>query len=163
YWMFDLVSAQQCASSSPLTLLKYYYGGLGVRGNWVWNGTNNTFFLTSEGETNRVKGNTTRARWCHMSGLVDGAPAGLAILCHPDNFRAPQPMRLHPSEPFFCYAPSQIPAEPSDPNNKLSFQIKPGETYVSRFRFIAHDGPPDRAQLDRLWTDYAHPPQVKVE
>jgi hypothetical protein len=25
------------------------------------------------------------------------------------------------------------------------------------------DGPPDRAELDRLWNDYAHPPQVKVE
>jgi hypothetical protein len=162
YWMFDLLSAQQCASRSPLTLVKYYYGGLGVRGNWAWNGTNNTFFLTSEGETNRVKGNTTRARWCDMSGRVDGKQSGLAILCHPDNFRAPQPMRLHPSEPFFCYAPSQIAADPADSNNKLSFQIKAGDTYVSRYRFVVHDGPADRAELDRLWNDYAHPPNVTV-
>jgi hypothetical protein len=162
YWMFDLRSAQQCASSSPLTLLKYYYGGLGLRGNWAWNGTNNAFFLTSEGETDRVKGNTTRGRWCDMSGLVDGKRAGIAVLCHPDNFRAPQPMRLHPAEPFFCFAPSQIAADPADPNNQISFQIKPGDTYVSRYRFIVHDGPPDRAELDRLWNDYAHPPVVKV-
>jgi len=153
YWMFDLVSSQQCASSSPLTLLKFYYGGLGFRGHWDWNGTNNTFYLTSEGETDRVKGNTTRARWCHISGMVDGERAGIAILCHPENFRAPQPMRLHPSEPFFCYAPSQLD----------SFEIKPGDTYISRYRFIVHDGAPDRAELDRLWNDYAHPPEVKVE
>src|SRR5207244_12793768 len=134
----------------------------GPRGNWAWNGTNNTFCRTSEGETDRVKGNTTRARWCHMSGLVDGKQAGIAVLCHPDNFRAPQPTRLHPGEPFFCYAPSQIPADPSNPENKISFQIKPGETYISRYRFIVQDGPPDRVELDRLWNDYAHPPQVKV-
>ncbi|PYJ93742.1 MAG: hypothetical protein DME23_25805 [Verrucomicrobia bacterium] len=38
YWMFDLVSTQECATASPLILPKYYYGGLGVRGNWAWNG-----------------------------------------------------------------------------------------------------------------------------
>ena len=37
-----------------------------------------------------------------MSGTIDGQEVGITILGHPDNFRAPQPMRLHPTEPFFC-------------------------------------------------------------
>jgi hypothetical protein len=41
-------------------------------------------------------------------------------------------------------------------------EIKPGEKYVSRYRFVVHDGPADRAELDRLWNDYAHPPIVTV-
>ena len=153
FFMFDLVSTQQCATANPLRLPKYYYGGLGFRGNGLWNGKENTFFLTSEGETDRVKGNETRGRWCHISGDVDGGRAGIAVFCHPENFRAPQPMRLHPSEPFFCFAPSQLG----------DWEIAPDKPYVSRYRFVVADGPPDKAELERFWSDYANPPQVRVE
>ncbi len=153
YWMVDLVSTQQCATASPLKLPQYHYGGLGFRGHWTWNGKDKTFFLTSDGETDRVKGNETRGRWCHIGGDVDGVRVGIAILCHPDNSRAPQPMRLHPTEPFFCYAPSQLG----------DWEIVPGKPYVSRYRFIVADGPPDKAELERLWNDYAHPPTVTID
>ena len=153
YWMFDLVSEQQCATTHLLKLPEYRYGGIGIRGNWAWNGKDKAMFLTSEGETDREKGHATRARWCDMGGLVDGSRVGIAILCHPDNFRAPQPMRIHPTEPFFNFAPQQAG----------EMEIKPGDKYVSRYRFVVHDGPPDKAELDRLWNDYAYPPVVKVE
>jgi len=152
YWLFDLVSRQRCATTNTLKLPEYRYGGLGVRGNWAWNGTTNVAFLTSAGETDRIKGNTQLGRWCDMSGRLDDAVAGITILCHPDNFRAPQPMRLHPSEPFFNFAPQQAG----------DMAIQPEETYVSRYRFVIHDGPADQAELDRLWNDYAHPPVVTV-
>ncbi len=152
YFVFDLVSTQTCATADALILPKYLYGGLGFRGNWNWNGEDKCHFLTANGETDRVKGNETRADWCHISGEVDGAIAGIAILSHPDNFRAPQPMRLHPKEPFFCFAPSQAG----------DWAIEPGKPYVARYRFIVEDGKPDKAQLDALWHAYAHPPQVTV-
>lgn len=153
YFMFDLASTQRCATAAALRLPEYRYGGLGFRGNGEWNGADKTRFLTSDGETDRVKGNSTQARWCHIGGTVNGELTGMAILCHPDNFRAPQPMRLHPDEPFFCFAPSVLGA----------WEITPGKPYVSRYRFIVADGAPDRAELDRLWNDYSHPPEVKVE
>ena len=152
YSMLDLVSTQECATASPLKLPKYHYGGLGFRGNRDWNGKDKTFFLTSEGETDRVKGNETRGAWCHISGNVGGALAGVAILCHPDNFRAPQPMRLHPSEPFFCFAPSQLG----------DWEIVPGKPFVSRYRFVVADGPPDKDELERIWNDYASPPLARI-
>ncbi|MBI3418476.1 MAG: PmoA family protein [Verrucomicrobia bacterium] len=152
HWIFDLTSTQTCASASALKLAKYHYGGMGFRGNAQWDGKDNVFFLTSEGETDRVKGNETRGRWCHIGGKVDGELTGVAILCHPENFRAPQPMRLHPTEPFFCYAPSQLG----------DWEITPGRPYVSRYRFIVADGPPDKNEIERLWNDYAHPPNVVV-
>ncbi|MBI2926737.1 MAG: PmoA family protein [Verrucomicrobia bacterium] len=153
YRMFDLISTQTCAGSAPLKLLNYRYGGIGFRGHAAWDGAPNCFFLTSEGEADRVKAHATRARWCHMGGKLDGALAGIAFLGHPDNFRAPEPMRVHPDEPFFNFAPCQAG----------DFEIAPGKPYVSRYRFIVSDGPPDKAELDRLWNDYAHPPEVKVE
>ena len=88
-----------------------------------------------------------------MGGQVDGAPAGLAVLIHPDNFRAPQPLRLNPKNPQLCVAPSATG----------DWEITPGKPYVSRYRFILADGPADKAELERLWNDYAKPPVVTVE
>jgi hypothetical protein len=152
HWLFDFTSTQECASASALKLPQHYYGGLGVRGNWAWNGRTNVNFLTSDGETDRVKGNATRGRWCAMHGPLDGGVAGLTILGHPDNFRFPQPMRLHPAEPFFCFAPQQ----------GGDMEIAPGKPYVSRYRFVIHDGPPDAQEIERLWRDFAQPPTVTV-
>lgn len=153
YWLFDLRSEQRCASASPLRLPRYHYGGLGVRGNWDWNGKDRTFFMNAERQTDRIQAHATRSRWCHMGGEVDGALAGIAILGHPGNFRAPQPMRIHPTEPFFCYAPSQ----------GGDWSIEPGQVYVSRYRFVVADGGAEPEELDRLWADYAHPVAVQVE
>jgi len=151
YHLFDLTVTQECASASPLTLPKYHYGGLGVRGNRRWDGVPNATFLTSEGKT-RANGNETRARWCFMGGKVDGELAGIAMLDHPDNFRAPQPLRIHPSEPFFGPCVSQLG----------DWKIEPGKPYVARYRFIVSDGAADQAELDRVWNDFAKPPQVTV-
>lgn len=143
--VFDVILTQKCTTAAPLQLEEYHYGGLGFRGNPSWDGAGNCQFLTSEGITDRLKAHATMARWCHVSGLVNGQRAGVAILCHPANFRAPQPMRVHPDEPFFCYAPPQGGA----------FNIQPGQSYIARYRFIAFDGEPDRAWIDKQWKDYA--------
>ena len=152
YFVFDIVATQECASSSPLILDEYRYGGMGVRGHRDWKDKAKVNFLTSEGKT-RADGNATRGRWCHIGGPVDGRLVGLAILDHPSNFRAPNPMRINPDDPFFNYAPSQMGR----------FQIDPGQKFVLRYRYVVADGPPDPKQLDRLWNDYANPPQVRVE
>ncbi|MDQ5977559.1 MAG: hypothetical protein QG602_531 [Verrucomicrobiota bacterium] len=150
--VFDLVITQTCATADPLILPEYRYGGLGFRGHDGWNGKDNATYLTSEGETDRVKGNTSRARWVHIGGRSDGALAGVGILGHPDNFRAPQPLRLHPTEPFVCFAPSQLG----------EFRIEPGTPYVMRYRFVVTDGAADGALLEACWQAYARPALATV-
>jgi hypothetical protein len=61
-------------------------------------------------------------------------------------------MRINPDDPFFNFAPTQLGP----------FEIKPGQPYVARYRYVVSDGPPDPKELDRLWNDYANPPQVTV-
>ena len=149
--MFDIVSTQQTAGSSPLLLPDYRYGGMAVRGHRNWRKPENVTFLTSEGK-DRLGGDDTVARWCAIFGKVDTAVAGIAMLGHPDNFRAPQPLRIHPNDPYFNFAPSK----------RGDWRIDPGKPYVSRYRFAAFDGPADAAELDRLWNDYANPPKVSL-
>ena len=151
YYLFDIVATQEAASASPLILEEYRYGGMGVRGHRDWRDKAKVNFLTADGKT-RLDGNATRSRWCYIGGTVDGALAGIAVLDHPSNFRAPAPLRIHPDDPYFNYAPSQMG----------KFEIKPGQKFVVRYRYVVSDGPADPRQLDRLWNDYAHPPDVRV-
>jgi hypothetical protein len=151
YTIFDIVSTQQTAGNSPLLLPDYRYGGIAVRGHRNWRQKENVTFLTSEGK-DRISGDDTRARWCSIGGNVEGAVVGIAALGHPDNFRAPQPLRIHPDDPYFNFSPSK----------RGDWRIDPGTPYGSRYRFVAFDGVVDRAELDRLWNDYANPPGLKV-
>lgn len=148
-FLFDLVSTQSCASTAPLVIRKYYYGGLGFRGSAQWEGKEGVSFLTSEGK-GRVDGNATTGRWCVMKAPVDGQEVSIGFLGHPSNFRAPQGMRLHPDEPFFNWAPSQ----------GGDFQIEPGRNYVSRYRFLVRDGALSAEDMERAWSGYARPPEA---
>lgn len=148
YHLFDVDVRQAAVTAAPLVLPQYHYGGIGYRGPDAWLGAANAFFLTSEGKDRA--GNESRARWVHLSGDVDGQRTGTALLAHPQNYRAPEPVRLHPTEPFFCFAPSQLGA----------WSIKPSAPHVARYRVVAFDGAPDPRELDRLWQDYAEPPEV---
>ncbi|RYD38229.1 MAG: hypothetical protein EOP87_01955 [Verrucomicrobiaceae bacterium] len=104
--------------------------------------------LTSENLADRQKANGQPARWISMTGGVEGGgKATITILSHPENFRAPQPVRIHPNEPFISFAPQT--------NGAMS--IKPGETYKARYRFIVSDGGADAKLIEQLWQDYAHP------
>ena len=152
YFIFDLTTTQN-AVDSPLVLTKYLYGGLGFRGRREWKGKDGITFLTSEGK-NRKNGNKTRGRWCWCGGLAEGGQTiGIAIMDHPSNFRSPQPMRLNPDQPFFCYAPSQLG----------EWKIEKGTPYVAHYRFVTADGAADVDEINRLWNDYAEPPKVTLE
>ncbi len=156
-FLIDIESRQQCAGESPLVLNEYHYGGMAWRGPTAWLGKANSEFYTSGGQR-RADGNHTRPEWVQAHGLIDGSPAGLTLMQHPENFRYPQPVRLHPDKPYFVFSP-QVLGE---------FTIEPGQTYVSRYRMVLEDGPPhDDVQgrgADSLaeWSDYAHPPMVQV-
>lgn len=139
--VFDLVSTQTCATTQPLDIRKYHYGAMCVRGPIHWK--SGDVMLTSEGK-GQADGNHSRPNWVAMFGTVNDAVCGIAAMGHPGNYRAPQPVRLHPKMPYLCFAPMVLGA----------FQLEPGKPYVSRFRFVAFDGEPDADQLNALWQHF---------
>ena len=152
-FVFDLIITQN-AVDSPLILPKYHYGGLGFRGRSNWNGKGDAVtMLTSDG-LNRDAGNGKPSRWCWIGGPAeDGKPIGITIMDHPQNFRSPQPARLNPDQPFFCYSPSATG----------DWKIEKGTPYVATYRFIAADGGADVDEINRLWNDFAEPPKVTLK
>ena len=145
-FVFDVDSTQTCAGASPFLVRHYHYGGMGFRGAAGWHGKDGAAFLTSEGKT-RLDGNGLPARWVAMNGMIEGKAAGVGLFCHPSSFRAPQPTRLNPEEPYFSW----VPALGGD------FTIEPGKPLVSRYRFMVADRTLTAAELERHAAAYAEP------
>lgn len=156
YYLFDLKSVQVNTSQDTLFLNEYLYGGMAFRGSKEWNRddtvnfTNTWEILTSEGLTVE-SANHSKAAWVNASGVINGNRAGLAVFSFPDNFRAPQMIRVHPEMPYWVYSPVVEGA----------FYIAPGHKYISRYRYLSHDGGIDTAELDRVQADLEHPPVVR--
>lgn len=152
YFLFDVESVQECASDLPLEIDEYYYGGMAFRGSYEWfkevgdNSINpgDLEFITSEGK-DRWEGNHSRPTWVTMTGLLDGRATAVTIMGSPENFRAPQSIRIHPSKPYFCFAPMVNGA----------FTIKPGDKYVSKYRYLVTSKPMDRSLIEKIWEEYA--------
>ncbi len=151
HFLFDIVSTQTCATKKPVLIEKFHYGGMTIRGSALWSDKNLFNLLTSQGKT-RADGNHTRPNWVEMHGALNEERVGVTIFDHPENFRFPQPVRLHPSMPYFCFVPAQLG----------EFSIEPGKPFISRYRYYIHTGIPDAAIANQIWEDYTHPLQAQV-
>lgn len=156
YHMVDLESRQVAATQTPLEIQKYHYGGFGWRGPEEWllpkegSPAKGCTFLTSLGD-DRLKGNHTRPDWVAVTGEVNGQPCTVAILGSSQNFQHPQPVRLHPDKPYFCFAPCVLG----------EFKICREQPLVSRYRIVTHAGPAVPKLYDRLIHQWRNPPTVE--
>ena len=157
HFLFDLESEQVNTTPDTLFLNANHYGGLAFRGSKQWNPDDKISFknawqiLTSEGIRDTLA-NGTHARWVDASGDVDSEVNGVTIFNHPSNFRYPQALRVHPTMPYWAYAPAVDGA----------FTINPGIPYRSRFRYFVHRGRPDTGYIEKLRRDWEEPPIVTV-
>lgn len=149
--VIDLTTRQKIIGSDTLFINQYHYGGMGIRLAAAWNEVDSLHYtgpvqvLTSQGISDREKANHSRPNWTAVYGNLDGDTASVALFDHPGNFRFPQPVRVHPSMPYFVLTPMVEEA----------FQQVPGQEYRYTYRILSFDGPPDKAALDALWQAYA--------
>ena len=156
---FDLETRQSALTDKPLVVNKYHYGGIALRGPTRW--------LTSEDRTireladhvnapsgflndlgsNRIEGNHQRAKWVALWGNIEGRAVNVAVLSHKNNFRAPQPARLHPTKPYFCFAPCVDDA----------FIIDQDHPYVGKYRYLIADTMPDPERIQQQWDTWCAP------
>jgi len=157
YYLFDLQSIQVNTSQDTLFLHEYLYGGMAFRGSKEWNKedvnhfTNPWKILTNDGFDNETA-NHTQAAWVDASGTINGKKAGLTVFGYPDNFRAPQAIRVHPDMPYWVFSPVV----------EGDFIIAPGQKYVSRYRYLAHDGNINLEELERVKSDLENPLKVRL-
>lgn len=160
YHCFDLETHQTAITDRPLTVSKYHYGGIALRGPSRWRtaedgDTQNhpdlarepSQFLNDHG-SDRVTGNHQHAKWVALSGSILGEPVSIAVLCHSGNFRAPQAARLHPSKPYFCFAPCV----------DGDFTIDRDHPFKARYRYLIMDVQPDNEWIDQQWKTWCAGP-----
>ncbi|MGE0756197.1 MAG: DUF6807 family protein [Pirellulaceae bacterium] len=156
---FDLETVQSALTDSPLVISQYHYGGIALRGPVRWLAENDSDarrrpdsprepsrIVNSLG-SDRIQGNHQHTRWVALTGTIDQKPATIAVLVHPQNFRAPQAARLHPSKPYFVFSPC-VDGE---------FRIDREHPFQSRYRFLVTDVPPDAAWIDEQWRTWCEP------
>ena len=147
--LFDITSTQTCASESPLVLNEYHYGGMAVRGAVEWKDPKKCELVTSDG-LGRRRGNHTRPQWVSMSGALTEGTGGIVVMGDQSNERHPQPVRLHPDMPYFCFAPVVLG----------EMRIEPDKPLVSSYRFMTHDGDLDKELAGSIHQNYVDPPKA---
>jgi len=157
-YLFDLKFKQENTSDDTLHILEYHYGGMAFRGSKEWNDADTTHFSntwkvnTSEGHDNE-SANHTPARWVTAYGEVQGVEAGLTVFSSPENFRHPQKIRVHPTMPYWVYAP-MVDGE---------FNIPPGQTYEGHYRYLVHQGAGDESLIHSISNDLENPLEVRFK
>ncbi|WP_114750013.1 DUF6807 domain-containing protein [Pleomorphovibrio marinus] len=158
FFLFDLFFEQENTSEDTLYILDYHYGGMAFRGSKEWNDADTEHFSntwsinTSEGHDNE-SANHTPAKWVTAYGNIDGEEAGLTVFSFPDNFRHPQKIRVHPTMPYWVYAP-MVDGE---------FVIAPGEKYRGRYRYYVHQGAGNEEVIQSILDDLEKPLEVSVQ
>lgn len=155
-YSIDLESTQSALTEEPLTVNEYHYGGFAVRGPTSWLTAQDGWARKHPQEpheasrmlnnlgSGREQGNHEHAKWVAMTGQIDGAPVTIVVLSHASNFRAPQAARLHPTKPYFCFAPCV----------DGSFIIDREHPYQARYRYLVMDATPDSEWLDQQWASW---------
>ncbi|PPK88761.1 type 1 glutamine amidotransferase [Neolewinella xylanilytica] len=155
-YLVDFTSVQRNITEFPLTVEAYRYQGFSIRATPEWN-DDNVELITSAGY-GKADGNGTRARWVKVSGPTEAGQAGLLMMTHPDNFNAPEQIRIWPvganegkENVFVNFNPAQ----------DRDYVLQPGRAYERNYRLYVYDGQLDTVAANRLWQDFAYPPVVK--
>ena len=155
--IMDHTSTYVCGTQNPLTLTKYRYQGFGFRARANWY-DDNVFLLTSEGK-NKKDGNSTRARWCIISGPTEQGTSGVLFMTYPTNYNYPELIRIWPEgankgieNVFFNFNPTM----------DRDFVMDPGKQYALKYRIVLFEGEMNATQAEQYWNDFVNPPKVDV-
>ncbi|WP_300596569.1 PmoA family protein [Niabella sp.] len=154
YYIMDVTVQLSCAGASPVKLLEYRYGGLGIRATEAWNKDNSVIF-TSEGKDRKAADGST-ARWCVAQGQLNQQYGGLEMMSYPANYNYPEPLRVWPDnmnnrgDVFLNFSPTK---------NK-DWLLEPGKQYLLRYRFLVFDNRLPKEQAEEAWQGFAHPPVI---
>jgi hypothetical protein len=157
YYLADISIELNCATASPVLLLEYRYGGLGLRATKDWDNSNSKI-ATSEGKT-RKEADGSRARWCMVQGAVNNDHAGLVMMSHPTNYNYPEPLRVWPEDMnkrgdvFLNFSPTK----------NMNWLLTPGKKYLLKYRLLVFNDNFSNSNAEVAWKNFAYSPSISVK
>ncbi|MEA1878388.1 MAG: PmoA family protein [Bacteroidota bacterium] len=157
-YFLDFTSVLTNVTDDTVSLDAYRYGGgLGYRATEKWNNSNSQV-LTSEGKT-WENGDATRAKWCRVSGDLDGVETGLLFMSDPGNYDFPQPMRIWPKNSIGGVGHQYFEFTPI---REKAWILEAGKSYSQRYRIWINEGALPAEVADVAWQAYANKPTIKI-
>jgi hypothetical protein len=152
YYLFDIISEQENTSSDSLLLKKYHYGGMEFRGSREWNEDDkkhftNKWIVRTDRGFDTSNANARPAAYVDVSGKINGRYCGVTVFSFPANFRYPEPIRLHPTMPYWCFAPTV----------NEGFSLAPANRFVSQYRYFVYDGKRDQQRITAINNNISKP------
>jgi hypothetical protein len=120
------------------------YGGFSWRGAEAFE---DVHFMNREGRRD-AKAHRCESPWIHVQGRLEGEPAGLLVLDHPDNPRHPQSwyVTAQPELPFWYANPALLQPAP--------LKLAQGEAFEHRYRVMVHAGEWDEARCEQAAQEF---------
>ncbi len=143
------IQTEKVKGDFTMEILESTEGGLTFRGTDEWLSPE---VLTSEGKT-RTDGDLTEARWINYSGPIGNEWGGLTIFDHPMNLTYPTPVHINSEIPSFSYAFAK----------KGPFSVITSNPLELVYRFVVHNGRPNKELNERVSNDFTNPPTIKWE
>ena len=149
-YLVDFTSLLKPATDKPVTFKAYRYQGLCIRATEAWT-RDKCSMMTSEG-LERPQIDASRARWIYVNGQTGPeTTGGFLILSAPDNYNAPEPLRIWNEEAnggrgdvFVNFSPPKT----------QDWCLEPGHEYRLRYRIVTYDGAMTPSAAERLWEDF---------
>ena len=136
-----------------MELLQSPFGGLTFRGTDAWSSQNAQLeILTSENKTGS-DGDGTKARWIDYTGPLGIEWGGIAVFDNPLNQSYPNHVNINSKIPYFSYTVTK---------NK-SYTIKTNNPVNLIYRFLVHNGKPDKELNERIANDFVNAPKIGWE
>jgi hypothetical protein len=156
HYTLDVTMEMNGATDDPVQLLRYRYGGLGIRTTGEWD-RNNSMILTSEGK-NRKEADSTTARWCIVQGSLGKDYGGFLMMSHPGNYNHPEPIRVWPET---MYNRGDVFVNFS-PIKTKGWLLEPRKTYVLKYRFVLFNDKISKEKAESSWHSYVQPPEITI-
>ncbi|NND32182.1 MAG: hypothetical protein HKN76_06280 [Saprospiraceae bacterium] len=149
HYLMDWEIQHTWLGPDSLTIDEYHYGGTAFRGSSEWNLPEGAYdslvFVETNLHSSHLESNHSRPEWITMYGLTDANQyAGITFIPSRKNFRYPQPVRVHPTMPYFCFAPMVLG----------KFVLQPYDVYKSNCRMLVFDGKPDYSLIQKIHESY---------
>ncbi len=156
-FLWDFGSELHPNTALPVILKAYRYAGFSIRATEVWT-NKNSIMHTSEGK-DRPQIDGTKARWIYLTGECKNGKAGIMFMSHPNNYNAPEPLRIWDQnanggrgDAFMNFAPTK----------DIDWVLESGKKYKLNYRVFQYDGEISPEKAEQLWVDYAYPVKIEI-